>query len=264
LIAVAGSATCGDLSAQVPNYSGAWQLTTPWVPPIGTPIDRLEIAADASSISCLLGTGLSFWTISPLNGSFTAANQASLTGRIANQCGWSWNLTVTFTGPNQLQGSLQWVDLYCGWPWGPSHTAPIAGQRLVNSGYSSFGSGCGAPWITWIVPGVPPSITTGFQLTLDWLPNQVAIVVTGASRTAYGAGNLPLDLSMLGMPGCALRVSPDDTRLVTGIVVQVPYVIPAMPSLIGGTFYQQAFVPVTGANPLGAIMTNAMAGVIGP
>jgi hypothetical protein len=67
------------------------------------------------------------------------------------------------------------------------------------------------------------------------------------------------------MPWCGLYVAPDSVNMVSGAVsVQVSYSILGSPILVGTIFYQQALVPSPGANALGAVMSNACVGVIGP
>jgi hypothetical protein len=67
------------------------------------------------------------------------------------------------------------------------------------------------------------------------------------------------------MPGCILWVSADSAMLVAGAAsLQVSYAIANNASLVGVMFYQQAWVPAAGANALGAVMSNACIGVIGP
>jgi hypothetical protein len=99
------------------------------------------------------------------------------------------------------------------------------------------------------------------QVTLFDLPNDIAVLGMSFQRLSA-----PVDLGFLGMPGCSLAISPD---AVVGIVGQggkakwqLP--IPYKPSLVGVRFYNQAIVLDVGAgNPLGAVMSDAMEGVVG-
>jgi hypothetical protein len=98
-------------------------------------------------------------------------------------------------------------------------------------------------------------------VTLFDLPNDIAIIAMGFQSLPS-----PVDLGFVGMPACSLAVSPD---AVLGLVGQggkakwqLP--IPDQPTLVGVRFYNQALVLDVGAgNSLGAVMSDAMEGVVG-
>ena len=87
----------------------------------------------------------------------------------------------------------------------------------------------------------------------------------GLSSTRWGGYDLPLDLSFLGMSGCLLLTSIDDivSLLPNGGRAQWDLSIPAIQSLVGLSFYQQAFVVDPAANLLGATVSNAGHGTMG-
>jgi hypothetical protein len=262
LVTIVASGASG-LTAQVTNYNGIWLLTAPV---IGSGfcinVDRIEITAQYPSISCRIAYGANP-LYGPLTGSFTAVNQASAILYNTGECGVrSDSLTLTFTGPNQCQGTFSHSEMagcIC-----PAFTGQFTAQRNVSS-YSAFAAGCyGASGQTQIMVTVPPSITNGLQFDLIGVPAGVAVVLTGLSSTHSGTTSLPLDLGPYGMPSCSLWVSPDCARWVTGGAnIHVQYAIPNAASLVGMTFYQQAWSPAPGANPLGGVMSTACVGVIG-
>jgi hypothetical protein len=67
------------------------------------------------------------------------------------------------------------------------------------------------------------------------------------------------------MPGCSLATSLDDAFLVVGSggVGRFSYPIANVPQLVGLPFYLQALVFDIAANPFGAVVSEAWAGVVG-
>jgi len=87
----------------------------------------------------------------------------------------------------------------------------------------------------------------------------------GRSRTAWGSVNLPLDLTFAGLPGCALRTSPEFAFPVfnrTGRAT-LSLLLPQDAALLGASFYNQALVADRSANAFGATLSNAGEGRIG-
>ncbi len=104
------------------------------------------------------------------------------------------------------------------------------------------------------------------NVRLERLPRSQATVLFGSSNTNSIAGPLPLDLGILGLTGCWLRVSPDVTITVAGANNRVtfPVTVPATPVLIGARFFLQAVVPdPQSGNAAGFVMSDAVAGVVG-
>ena len=85
--------------------------------------------------------------------------------------------------------------------------------------YTPFGAGCaGTLGVASLdaTPGSRPAIGETFELTIDNLPFGIAAVATGLSNTITSIGiPLPLDLGIIGMPGCPLLVD----NLVLDLVV---------------------------------------------
>jgi hypothetical protein len=97
------------------------------------------------------------------------------------------------------------------------------------------------------------------------LPADAAWLVTGFDTTTSSFGPLPASLAPFGAPGCSLYVRDDLVALVVGAGNQatIDIVIPAWLGLLGVRFHQQALVPDAAANPLGAVMSDAMTATVG-
>ncbi len=111
-----------------------------------------------------------------------------------------------------------------------------------------------------------------------WIGDQFVVVVAplpigpsaalyfGASNTQAGPLPLPAALGRIGMPGCALHVSPDllaPLANLGGYSVLPPVTIPNQAFLIGARFYNQAIVLDPPANARGAVMSDAAEGIVG-
>lgn len=122
---------------------------------------------------------------------------------------------------------------------------------------ATTGTGCPAPG-SWTVSGLP----LGDQLVFRWgtvpMPERLlAFVLFGLSDQHFGALQLPFDLSLFGMPGCALQTSidaafPTTTALGGGFGwVLVSARLPRDPLLTGLDIFAQAVVFDPSANAPG-------------
>ena len=136
----------------------------------------------------------------------------------------------------------------------------------VFSRYSIFGAGCagtaGTPTLD-AQSGTRSVIGETFVLDLTNLPTSPANVpfaLTGISRQRWVGGSLPLDLTALGMPGCALLTSSDDTTSLQNQAGQAAFslVIPNSQALLGQSLYVQGAVFDPGANSQGIVMSNGL------
>jgi len=135
--------------------------------------------------------------------------------------------------------------------------------------YSNFASGCpgsaGIPLLE-ADAGSLPELGSSFRARLSNVPAVgFAVGITGLSTTTWSGFTLPLDLGLIGMPGCTLYT--DMRRTATIIIVGGQGTwdtnLPSSPEWLGQRFYQQVFV-VDGSIPgLGAVMSNACEGIIG-
>lgn len=156
-------------------------------------------------------------------------------------------------------GALGWGNNEAGDTWEYGVGSPAT--------YTTFGVGCagwaGMPWLT--AGNSRPVLGQTLQVSLYNLPpDHATLVGLGWSHAAWQGAALPLDLGVLGAPGCALRISPDVTVPVfnwTGYANwSLP--IPNQPALTGLTFFQQA-AAIDHSNALGLVFTNAAAARIG-
>jgi hypothetical protein len=112
-----------------------------------------------------------------------------------------------------------------------------------------------------------PRIGSSYQLTLGSAPRLTpALSLIGASRTAWGAFALPLDLGPLGAPGCSVLASADVA--VGGVTdafgrMLVNFAVPNDPVLLDVTIYHQSVVADPSANTLGIALTNGLAQLLG-
>jgi hypothetical protein len=142
-----------------------------------------------------------------------------------------------------------------------------AWQDLAGS-FVPFGHGCsgvlGEPVLA-AAPGSLPTVGQPFTVQLTNVPIPVAFFAAGLSNTASGGVPLPVDLGLLGMPGCPLLVDPMFLDLdVSGTAaVSHVYQLPNQSNLVGLLFYVQGF-PIDGsANTMGIIASNGGTGRIG-
>jgi hypothetical protein len=91
------------------------------------------------------------------------------------------------------------------------------------------------------------------------------LMVIGVSNTIYNGLPLPLDLAILGAPGCELATSVDATDLLIAAPGPNPwaFAIPNNPALMCFEFFQQAAVLDLPANAFGFVLSNATAAVVG-
>lgn len=136
------------------------------------------------------------------------------------------------------------------------------------------GTGCGSPSTAPLTMQVEPTIGAlpylggwlGFRI--EEVPTfQPLFFIVGFDDSNWNGLTLPLDLSSLGMTGCTLRSSIEIIDLV-GIGPSARVLVHALPipnqaGLIGLQFHLQYLSIAPGANPAGAILSNAGTGRIG-
>jgi hypothetical protein len=137
-----------------------------------------------------------------------------------------------------------------------------------DPGYGFFGPGCaGSGGIASLVaaPGSAPRLGQTFRAVAANLPLSAAIMLTGLSNTASAFGPLPLNMAPFGAPGCMSRVSADATEFLvgTGNTANWNLAIPNNVTLMCQRFFNQALVLDPGANALGAVVSDATAGIVG-
>lgn len=176
---------------------------------------------------------------------------------------------------NQDHGALWSIPASHGGGWGwcdsidtHDYQAIIEVAQLVAASYTTFGVGCPGPNSLTPslapLPGELPRPGTTSHLRVDGLPPVVTlpVLVIGSSSTWDPDGYpLPIDLAVLGWPGCSQLVS-DETLLwaiTTTGHADLPIVVPpGFP--MGSTFHAQTLVLYA---PTGVAVSNAVTGVVG-
>jgi hypothetical protein len=162
----------------------------------------------------------------------------------------------------------QWPELAIGAPF---HFQPGLGgvgrvtvhSVTVQATATPFGTSCAgslalAPQLN---AGTSPRQGQSFDLKIFQAPSNTAVLFAqGLSASQAGAAALPLDLGVLGAPGCALRISIDATAggvtNNSGSATQI-IIVPNTPSLVGFRWFAQGAV-LTSANTLGLLTTNGL------
>ena len=138
-----------------------------------------------------------------------------------------------------------------------------------NAAAGVFSTGCANS--AGVVPSLSVTATPqlgsalGLDLDAGSAAPGLAVVVVGLSRDLFNGLPLPLDLAILGAPGCNLATSVDLTTPLFTAPGSNPYSlgIPNNPSLICAPIYQQAAIQDAAANAFGFVLSNATAAVIG-
>ena len=112
----------------------------------------------------------------------------------------------------------------------------------------------------------PPALGRPFELELHQaLAGSLTLGVFGWSQMSQGSTQLPASLAGMGMPDCfqLIRVHAvlPPFRVVPRPAWSIP--IPNDPGWIDITFYMQALMFDPGANPAGAVTSNAVQATIG-
>jgi hypothetical protein len=145
------------------------------------------------------------------------------------------------------------------WAYEPTNPAQIA----------LHGTGCpstfGISGLDVTFPWTLPWLGRTFSVDLAPLPQQVAILTLGVDDRSLGTAPLPLDLTFLGMPGCAARVAPLAWELLmsTGNAATFSMPIPNDNLLMGRSLLQQAVVWSPGSNPAGLVVSDSMRATVG-
>lgn len=136
----------------------------------------------------------------------------------------------------------------------------------TTASYTTFGAGCaGSVGVATNTASAPPQLGQSATITFGNLPApSFAFAIIGLSNTSSVFGPLPVDLSSFGATGCFGRVSTDVSLFLAGSNGAASFVTstPNQPYLIGLRYYTQALV-VDAVNPLGGVMSDAAAAIVG-
>lgn len=139
---------------------------------------------------------------------------------------------------------------------------------MPTASYTTFGSGCaGSNGVPALQPQNVPALGSAFRLDVVNLPagGGVAVLVLGLSNSSWNSLPLPLDLTIIGLPGCTALCSVDFTTLLfhaSGLATwTLP--VPNLPTLGGMQFFNQAVsLDAAAPRPVGAALSNGGHGVI--
>ncbi|MEM7201116.1 MAG: kelch repeat-containing protein, partial [Planctomycetota bacterium] len=115
--------------------------------------------------------------------------------------------------------------------------------------YDLFGTGCtgasGVPTLS-VYPSQRPVLGTTFTVQVfNLVPGNPALMSFGGSASSWAGVALPLDLTMAGLLGCRLYVSPDLLVPLSNLggFASQPIIVPRVTALLGATFFNQAWAP---------------------
>lgn len=158
-------------------------------------------------------------------------------------------------------------------PWGVPSRGIMEVSALLVADYAPFGIGCLGPTnmtpLLASVAGETPRIGSTSHIRVSNLPTgviNVPVFVIGFSNSfdtgPAGQYPLPLDLGILGWPGCNQYVSLNDTvyYITTTGTADHAVTIPPFPFLAGMSFYAQVLALY---HPTGAAVSNGLIGTVG-
>jgi hypothetical protein len=158
---------------------------------------------------------------------------------------------VMFGGFERTPGYLDDTSEYG--PIQPASFSPFGAGCPGSNGVPSLAAeGDSLPWIGDTFKAALANLGTSTQLNLPF-------VFLGDSRIAWGNVTLPLDLGLIGMPGCTLYANPllvfplQNTAGRATWSASIPYDT----SYAGVSLFAQAGVTSPGANALGVVLSNA-------
>ncbi len=125
------------------------------------------------------------------------------------------------------------------------------------------GAGCAGPSGTpMLLPqvGSLPQLGSTFTLRLSYGNGTgVGLLAAGLSNVTWSGGSLPVDLGLIGMPGCQGFTSAEWTSAIvlTNGIGLLHWSLPAAPTLAGYRFHAQGLVLDPAANPFGAVTSGS-------
>lgn len=261
----AGPVTCDiyltdDTSGYASNHStqSLWRL-------VATGSGNAQISTSSAPVSINMTLNQRFY-IAP--GSYSMAIHMNGSGIVY----------TTGNGTNQVYSNAD-VTLTLGLGKGAPFATGANNPRVWNgvlyydlcnlgglAGYGFFGAGCpGTSGVTNLDATSLPILGQTLTVQANNLPQNAGVMLLGFSRTTSVFGPLPLNLAIVGAPGCFGRVSTEGQFLLIGAGNQATFnvPIPNIAALMCLPFYNQMLVFDPAANGLGAVASDAAAGIIG-
>lgn len=227
---------------------------------VGASDKILEVDIDSGAVSIAIPTAQMRYSPSPL-ATYVAYNP--WTDEVAYHQ--DYVFIDVWCGPLRNATSNGWTIAWTGiypqqWVYGLSTTAEIPFQYVGRGCLTSAGR---EPRMLW--SGVPLQ-GANFSLSVRRAePNGVAILWIGTSETHWpGVGALPLDLGLVGAPGCTAYASADFSLMAptdgSGLA-SFALAVPVNSVLHGMPFFCQT-ASLTSGNALGLVTSDAVAGRI--
>lgn len=141
-------------------------------------------------------------------------------------------------------------------------------QFPIAGGFNPVGTGCaGSEGTPYLFSPVTPYVGETLPLIVADVPSSsIVFLVLGGSNTTWGGTSLPVNLALVGAPGCTLYNSPDVLLAMGNFngTAYLPFPIPTgvVPSSTPA-FFVQALATDFGTNPLGLIFSNGAEVVVG-
>ncbi|HEX6812736.1 MAG TPA: PKD domain-containing protein [Planctomycetota bacterium] len=129
------------------------------------------------------------------------------------------------------------------------------------AGHGFFAPGCaGTLGVSHQTYVTRPAIGSTMSVQVGGLPFGVAVMVIGVTRFP-----VPVDLGIIGAPGCPLYISLDATETLVSAPPTATwnFGIPNVPAIAGTLLYNQAAVLDPAANPFGFVMGDGAGWVVG-
>lgn len=168
--------------------------------------------------------------------------------------GYTWSSGVFGQGGGVA--SLAAVDLYAN----SATSVYYDDLSLRPAQFESFGQGCsGAMPAPEFSPVLLPVVGQVYVVQINNLPVSAAFHLFSFGNQTSPLGPLPLDLGLLGAPGCMLRINPGFVMLLIGTQNSATFAlqIPNTPTVAGLRFYEQAAALDPTANALGLTTSPA-------
>lgn len=134
-------------------------------------------------------------------------------------------------------------------------------QAIGAPGYGFLGAGCaGTLGVPRNVSTTQPVVGGAATIVIDRLPLNLGILIFGTYRFAP-----PIDLGIIGMPGCPAfaPLEATATLLGAGNTATFPFAIPNNPTLVGTQLYSQAASFDPGLNAFGFSISDAAVLLVG-
>ncbi len=278
---------CGQCHSGNPNANGLVTMSIATIARVLAPGQAIEVAVrvdggpglglagfametdvgefvDGTNTRTIAGTGPAITHVDKFDNRWTFKYQAPTTPG-----------PVRFTGVGQSVNANNSTSGDSFGFYGPDSNIPgVPYMLFVNGAHlQPIGAGCAGTdgHLPLLGARAPARVNVPFQSEVHAIPGgRVVFAVLGSSTTTWNGLALPLDLGIVGAPGCAVLIDQliAQSAASTGFgsgggVATFTWPIPNNPRLVGRSFFFQAFVQ-DARNPLGLTASNALRAVVQP